>query len=262
MEQHNSRPLNKINSVEKALMVLMAFCEKQPFWGVRELSTYLNFSPSTIQRILQTLKAYGFIRQHPETRKYSLGNIYLSLFRSLQDTYPITRLAMPYMKRLLSHTQETVHLNVIDTDGLSRICISSLESTQGLKAGQATGTKAPLYAGATSKCLLAFSSQKFIDRYLERVNLSPLTKNTITNVEELLSELALTRERGYASSLAETTPGLGALSVPLFSFNGGKPLLAGISLAMPEMRFNNYEHRKLCIDELLLVATEFSKITG
>ena len=261
MEQHNNHSLDKINSVEKALMVLMVFCEKQPSWGVRELSTRLNFSPSTIQRILQTLKAYGFIRQDPGTRKYSLGNIYLSFFRSLQDTYPITRLAMPYMKQLLSRTQETVHLNVIDTDGLSRICISSLESPQELKASQAIGTKAPLYAGATSKGLLAFSSQKFIDRYLEQVKLSPLTKNTITNVKELLSELALIREQGYASSLAETTQGLGALSVPLFTYSGGKALLAGISLAIPEVRFNNYDHRRLCIEELLLVAKEFSEIT-
>jgi DNA-binding IclR family transcriptional regulator len=262
MEQNSSHSPHKINSVEKALMTLMVFCEKQPSLGVRELSARLNFSPSTIQRILQTLKAYGFVSQDPETRKYSLGNIYLTFFRSFQDTYPITRLAMPYMKRLLSRTQETVHLNVVDTDGLSRICISSLESPQDLKASQAIGTKSPLYAGATSKGLLAFSSQKFIDRYLEKVKLSPLTKNTITRVEEILSELALIRERGYASSLAETTQGLGALSVPLFTFSGGKVLLAGISLAIPEVRFNNYDHRKQCIEELLLVAKQFSEITG
>ena len=262
MEQNSGYSPHKINSVEKAIMVLMVFCEKQPSLGVRELSARLNFSPSTVQRILQTLKTYGFVSQDPETRKYGLGNIYFTFFRSLQDTYPVTRLAMPYMKRLLSRTRETVHLNVVDTDELSRICISSLESSQNLKASQAIGTKAPLYAGATSKGLLAFSSQKFIDRYLERVKLSPLTNSTITKVEELLPELDLIRKRGYASSLSETTQGLGALSVPLFTFSGGKALLAGISLAIPEVRFNNYDHRTLCIEELLLVAKEFSEITG
>jgi len=67
MEQFNkANLLNKINSIEKALMVLMVFREGQPSWGVRELSAHLGFSPSTIQRILQILKAYGFIRQDPK----------------------------------------------------------------------------------------------------------------------------------------------------------------------------------------------------
>ena len=100
MEQPDkARLLNKINSIEKALMILMVFREGQPSWGVRELSAHLGFSPSTIQRILQILKTYGFIRQDPNTRLYSLGNIYLSFFRALQDNYPITRIAMPVGNR-------------------------------------------------------------------------------------------------------------------------------------------------------------------
>ncbi len=257
MEQNN-----KINAVEKALMVLMTFGGQQSTWGVRELSTHLKFSASTIQRILHTLKNYGFVRQNPITKKYSLGNIYFSFFRSLQDTYPITRLAIPYMKRLLSKTMETVHLNVIDADGLSRICINSLESPRELKASQAIGTKAPLYAGATSKGLLAFSSEKFIASYIKKVRLSPLTENTITEKNQLMDELSIIKERGYAASLGETTEGLGALSVPVFAFSGGKSLLAGISLAIPEVRFNDDKHRQLCIEELLLAAKEFSGITA
>ena len=248
---------NKINSIEKALVVLMAFSGKKSSWGVRELSAHLGFSPSTIQRILHTLKKYGFIRQNITTKKYALGSIYFSFFRSLQDEYPVTRLSIPYMKRLLSRTQETVHLNVIDTDGLSRICINSLESSRELKASQAIGTHAPLYAGATSKCLLAFSSEKFIENYMANIELSPLTENTIIQKDQLLHELAMIREQGYATSMAETTHGLGALSVPVFTFSNGKSLLAGISLAIPEIRFNNDEHRRMCIDQLLLVSKEF-----
>jgi len=251
---------NKINSVEKALMVLKAFSEEQSLWGVRELSAHLGFSPSTIQRILKILKEYGFISQNSATKKYALGNIYFSFFRSLQSEYPVTRLSIPYMKRLLSNTQETVHLNVIDTDGLSRICINSFESSKELKASQAIGTRAPLYAGATSKCLLAFSSEKFIDNYMRNIELSPLTG--IIHKDQLLHELSMIREQGYASSMAETTHGLGALSVPVFTFSNGKSLLAAISLAIPEIRFNIDEHRRLCIDQLLLVSQEFSKMTA
>ena len=263
MEQDKNPSANgKMNSIEKALMILMVFREGQASWGVRELSGRLGFSPSTIQRILQTLRAYGFIRQDPETRLYSLGNIYLSFFRTLQDNSPLTNTAMPFMKRLLSRTKETVHLNVIDTDGLFRICISSLESPQELKASMPVGSRAPLYAGATCKCLLAFSSQDFVDRYLAKVMLEPLTDNTIIDTGQLTSDLDLIRVRGYASSLGETVQGLGALSVPLFALHQGIPVRAALSLAIPEVRFNNYDHRKMCIEELLLASTDCSEATG
>jgi DNA-binding IclR family transcriptional regulator len=124
------------------------------------------------------------------------------------------------------------------------------------------GDKTPLYAGATSKCLLAFSSQEFIDRYLSKMTLRPLTNNTIIDVDQLLSDLDLIRERGYASSLGETVQGLGALSVPLFALHQGIPVRAALSLAIPEVRFNNYDHRKMCIEELLLASTDCSEATG
>jgi IclR family KDG regulon transcriptional repressor len=263
MEQHDrSEKISKINSIEKALMVLSVFREGQAFWGVRELSARLGFSPSTVQRILQILRSYGYVRRDPDTRQYGLGNIYLSFFRVLQDNYPITKIAMPLMKRLQSRTGETVHLNIIDTDAISRICISSLESTNELKAGMAVGSKDPLYAGASSKCLLAFSSDDFIEKYLAKVELEPLTNNTIIKTEQLISELTLIRERGYASSLGETFQGLGALSVPFFAFRQERYVGSVVSLAIPEVRFNDYEHRKMCIDELLLAKKEFSEATG
>jgi len=260
MEQRDrSNKIDKINSIEKALMILRVFREGQSTWGVRGLSAHLGFSPSTVQRILQILKSHGYVRRDPDTRQYSLGNIFLSYFRIMQDSYPITKIAMPLMKRLQSRTGETVHLNIIDEDDISRICISSLESNHDLKAGMAVANKSPLYAGASGKCLLAFSSEDFIEKYLAKVELEPLTNNTIVEKEQLSQELTLIRERGYASSLGETFQGLGALSVPFFRFHQE---MSVVSLAIPEVRFNDYEHRKMCIDELLLAKEDFSKATG
>ena len=120
-----------VNSVEKALKILKTFEGKRPYWGVRELSTHLGFSPATVQRILQILKAYAFVDQDAHTRQYRLGNIYFSFLHTLQRTYPVTQVAQPYMRQLLSRTQETVHLNVIERN--ERICIDNMESSQKLR---------------------------------------------------------------------------------------------------------------------------------
>jgi len=246
------------NSVEKALKILKAFEGERPYWGVRELSTHLGFSPATVQRILQTLKAYAFVDQDPHTRQYRLGNIYFSFLQSLQRIYPVAQVAQSYMKQLLARTQETVHLNVIERN--ERICIDNLESSQNLKGFMPIGSRSPLYAGASSKCLLAFSNEDFIAAYLQGVKPTAITKNTLTDLKKIRAELATIRTQGYAASLGERNPGLGSLSAPI---RDGRGLLqASISLAIPEIRYRDQKRRKNYIRELLQTAKNLSEAMG
>ncbi|MEW5908688.1 MAG: IclR family transcriptional regulator, partial [Thermodesulfobacteriota bacterium] len=238
------------NSLEKALRILLAFRVDQPSWGVRELSTRLGFSPATVLRMLQALKAGDFVRQDPETRQYHLGNVYFRFMDILQSTHTVGSAAGRYMKRLMSQTQETVHLNVIDD--MERICIDSIESAQLLKGVMPVGSRSPLHAGASSKCLLAYSPEDFIDNYIRTVPLTPVTNKTIVDSKVLRSELAGIRNQGYATSLGERTPGLGSVSAPIRNHRGYA--LASMSLAIPEIRFRDRRHLRFCIAELLATA--------
>lgn len=242
MKQVSSRP----NSVEKALAILLAFKIDQPSWGVRDLSAHLGFSPATVQRLLQTLKANDFVAQDPTSRQYRLGNVYFRFLDVLQSTYPVTHAALPFMRELLAATRETVHLNVID--GMERVCIENMESPQYLKASMPIGNRSPLYAGASSKCLLAFSVPEFIDPYLNQIELVPLTDHTIKDIGLLMEEIAQIRRQGFALSLGERTPGLGSLSAPVLDHNGA--ILAAISLAIPEIRFKENRYRQFCRAQL------------
>lgn len=248
----------KTNSVEKALQVLTAFSAQRPVWGVRELSGHLGFSPATVQRLLQSLKGYGFVDQDAGTRQYRLGNVYYNFLHTLQSTLPVTRAAVPFMKRLASVTQETVHLNVIDA--MDRICVDTLESLQNLKASMPIGSRSPLYAGASSKCLLAFAAEDFVTAYLDQANLLPITANTISEKADLSRELARIRTAGYAASLGERNPGLGSLSAPVFNHRG--LLMAALSLAIPEIRFQDDAHRDFCLQNLLANARALSQVMG
>jgi DNA-binding IclR family transcriptional regulator len=247
-----------MNAVEKALALLLRFQDNRPVWGVRELSTQLGFSPATVQRILQSLKAYGFVDQDPTTRQYRLGNVYFSFLQTLQSAFPITRAAQPHMQRLLSQTQETVHLNVID--GHERLCIDTMESFQHLKASMPVGSRSPLYAGASSKCLLAYSSQVFVADYLRNIALTPVTPNTITSPDMLRTELAAIRSQGYALSLGERNPGLGSISAPVLDVKG--QLMGAVSLAIPEIRYSDSKHRSFCLDATVAVTARLSSEMG
>lgn len=248
----------KFNSVEKALKVLLAFDTQRPVWGVRELSAHLGFSPATVQRLLQTLKAYGFVDQAAETRQYRLGNVYFKFLHTIQSALPVTQTAMPLMRQLMAATQETVHLNIMD--GQERICIDTIEPLQSLKASMPIGSRSPLYAGASSKCLLAYAAEDFRRNYLETVRLVPLTANTILDRAHLSRELQNIRACGFAESLSERNSGLGSLSVPIFNHHG--TLLAALSLAIPEIRFKDKDHRSFCLTNLRQIGQNLSRIMG
>jgi len=253
------KPSERLNSVEKALQILLSFQVERPSWGVRELGVHLGFSPATVQRILQVLKANAFVAQDPVSRQYRLGVVFYTFLHALKGAYPITRTGQPFLQRLLAATGETVHLNIIE--GTDRVCIDTLESSQALKASMPIGSRSPLYAGGSSKCLLAFWEPDLRELYLKNLtDLQPFTEHTVTDVDLLRQELARIARQGYAESLAERNRGLGSLSAPVFDHHGR--MLATLSLAIPEIRYEEEAHRDSCLNELRRTAEAFSRVMG
>lgn len=248
----------RTNAIEKALLILLAFKDEQNTWGVRDLSAHLGFSPATVLRILQTLKAHDFITQDHQSKKYRLGNVYFGFFQTLLNANPVTQAVFPFLEKLRDRTRETVHFNVIQGD--ERVCVNSLDSQQNLKGSMPVGDRSPLHAGASPKCLLAFSPPAVIETYLNQAALTPITENTIVNKNQLRLEISEIKALGYAVSLGERSPGLGSLSAPVLNYKGD--LLGCISLAIPEIRFKDYDHRKFCIESLLEIAMLTSKSLG
>ncbi|MCF8092893.1 MAG: IclR family transcriptional regulator [Desulfotignum sp.] len=248
----------KRNAIEKAMEILLKFQDVKASWGIRELSTELEFSPATVQRILSVLKTYGFVRQDDRTRQYFVGNIFYRFLENLNHANNLPGIGRQFMEKVAIKTRETVYLNIIQ--GNLRICIDTIESPKALKAGMPIGNQSPLYAGASAKCLLAFSSAAFQKEYFDAVAPRPLTDATIVDPNALAAELAKIQVRGYAVSLGERTPGLGSVSAPVFDYKG--EILASLSLAVPEIRTRDKAHFSHCITILTDAARAFSLAMG
>ncbi|WP_291463652.1 IclR family transcriptional regulator [Desulfobacula sp.] len=250
--------MKKLTSIEKALEIMLKFQDTKPSWGIRELSAKLEFSPATVQRILQVLKSYEFVRQDPETRQYFIGNIFYRFLENLNSSNNLTRVGHKFMEEVAAATLETVHLNIIE--GNLRLCIDNIESPKVLKAGMPIGNQSPLFAGASAKCLLAFSTEEFQDNYFKTTKITPITENTIIQADKLFEELYKIKEQGYAISCGERTPGLGSLSAPVFDYKG--QILASLSIAIPEIRLKQEDHLSNCINIVTSAAKSFSIAMG
>ena len=111
------------------------------------------------------------------------------------------------------------------------VYIDSLESPQRTRVVSSIGTRDDLHFSAVGKTILAYLSDKEIEKIVRAKGLKRMTPKTITNVYSLKEELKIIRDRGYSIDDEEGEVGTRCIGAPIFSHNG--KLVASVSIAAP-----------------------------
>ncbi|KAG0921387.1 hypothetical protein G6F31_020346 [Rhizopus arrhizus] len=107
------------------------------------------------------------------------------------------------MRTLADQTGETVHLSVLD--GFDVVYVDKIDSPQPIRAYSMVGGRAPAYAVATGKALLAYQPDGYVERYAEQ--LVRHTPSTIVSMALLKDELRKIARAGYAPGPARSGRG-------------------------------------------------------
>ena len=97
------------------------------------------------------------------------------------------------------------------------------------------GRLGPMHCTGVGKAMLAYMPDEYVERIVAVKGLRRFTPNTITTLEELKAELAVTRERGYAVDRGEHDRHIGCVAVALVN-DQGLPV-AAVSVSGPVLRF-------------------------
>ncbi|MEW6266718.1 MAG: IclR family transcriptional regulator [Thermodesulfobacteriota bacterium] len=240
-------------SLEKACNILLAFDHEQEDFSAQEISENLGLPLSTTYRYLEFLVSKGFLARDGERKKYFLGLAIYRLGNLPSAKRELIEMARPHMKALSELFQETVILTIIS--GWDAVCLERIETHHLIKLSLERGSCLPLHAGASSKILLAYQDESFIEALYRNRGLPKLTENTITDLTRLKAHLRVIRRQGYAYSDAEADQGARAVSVPVLSGQG--KILAGLSLAGPQMRLTEDKVIKV-IEKLKGAASQIS----
>jgi DNA-binding IclR family transcriptional regulator len=173
---------------------------------------------STVYRLLASLQQLELVEPGRRKGTYMLG---LKLFRlgsTVVSRFDVRDAALPVMERIHEESGETVFLCI--RRGYEAVCIERLDGRRVNLLALGLGGSQPLHAGAVARALLAFEPPGFWDEYLEQWQPEALTSKTPATREALLDELRTTRERGYAISDEDVTPGIGAVGAPIFDHTG------------------------------------------
>jgi DNA-binding IclR family transcriptional regulator len=222
-----------VKPVYKALQVLLRLAAAEEPMGVTELAHHTKLSKTMVFRYLRTLQALDLVTVEKNSERYQAGLRLWEMGQQVGKRLPIREIALPIMRELRDHFNETVNLGVLD--GRSVVYVEIVESHQALRLQATVGSRDMVYSTALGKAMLAFLPESDIPNHVPS-RLTPRTSNTLTTLTALRHDLLLTRERGYALDKGENEEGAYCVGAPIRDHQGR--VVAALSIASPAFRVN------------------------
>jgi DNA-binding IclR family transcriptional regulator len=227
LEDAEERQRGGVQSIERAFRILEEVARNRDGIGLADLSKRVGLHNSTTFHLVKTMVSLGYIRQLRESKRYRIGRPLFALAASALDEVEMVSMATPVLQGLSLATGESSHFAVRMSDA-----VVVMARTPGPSAFQLTdrvGVVRPAYCTALGKVMLAGLGPEQLDRYLERVDLKPLTKRTIVDTKRLKREIEEVRRTNVAFDDGEFDLEIRCIAMPIRDFTGQVIGAMGIS---------------------------------
>jgi len=250
--------MDTAQTVARALGILELIGARKQITATQIIDA-MELHRSTTYRLLNTLLQLGYIRRDELGHFYNLSPKILTLASSVQETRDIRDIAQPFIDELHQKTQETIHLAVLDNDEL--VYLDKRESTRNLRVvmSSRTGSHAPLYCTGIGKVLLSGMSDPQFRDYVKSLRFIEYTANTLGSVQELLREIDLIRQQGYAEDREEHEAGVYCVAAPVTNPSG--ETIAAFSVSLPSVRRTEALRSEL-LEAVRTASEKISKAVG
>lgn len=251
--QKNTKHKNK--TVVRSMDLLQLFLTHAKL-NISEMAKLSGIPKTSVLRMIGSLEEMRFLKKDTEGF-YSLGLLFLQYGNLVAERLDIRHIALPVMQQLRDEIQEAIHL--VLRDGDESIYIEKLDTDHPVRLFTKIGRKAPLYAGASSRIILAFMPEEEREEYLEATELLRIASGTITDKAQLRQILERSRQEGYSFSRSELENYTAELSAPIFDHTG--QIIAALSAAGLEVQFEEERIPEL-VKEVQQAANEISRKLG
>lgn len=214
-------------ALTKGLSLLDLIAEAEEPLRFADLMRASGLPKPTFSRILRTLIAFRLVRHDQAKSTYTLGHRFIELSHRVWDTFDLASAALPELERLSAELGETVALCRLDGE---QALYMEERSGDGLGVRVDQGRRVPLHCTAAGKALLAAMEPSALRTLMAKLVLDRHTATTITDLQQLMAEVTLTRARGYAVSYEEHLNGVNSVAAALPGRDGA-PLGAVVALA-------------------------------
>lgn len=245
-------------SVKSAERVLRIFEHLSGFPNgltAKEISTQLGYAVSSTFELLKTLSDNDYLIEN-ERKRYSLGPKLIQLGVNASSYLDINKVATPLLTKLMEDLEETIFMAVLSLDEV--VYVAKINSYKTISTNANIGSRKPIYCTGLGKAFLTFMPEKETLSIIDKLELEPLTPNTVQTKEALLEQIKHFRKLGYAIDNEEIEQGLWCVAVPVY--DAANRMIVAVSVSGPKVRMMPKKDK--IISKMLRLSEALSKRMG
>lgn len=204
-------------AVEQAAQLLLCLGKNNDM-GLTAICKEIGIHKSKGFSILNSLAQYDLITKDGKTKTYSLGPALMPLARKAREKLDINAIAKDHLQKLANETKASVLLGIICNDQF--YIAGKYDGNDKLSVTVRQYQSLHITHGSHGKAIFAFLNETDRQRIFDSDQLF-FHGDSIDSLDKkrLEQELKFCRENGYAVDNGEITPGITAVSAPVFDHN-------------------------------------------
>jgi DNA-binding IclR family transcriptional regulator len=238
-----SEEVPSTGTVDRVALLLKVLAEGEGEASVAQIVEKMNLPTSTTHRLLGLLVKTGLAARGVRAGTYCVGLEFLRLGGLVVSRTEVSSVAETFMQLVATTTGETCILNLYNPAEHKAMITKVIYGHHPLRIEQELYKASPLVYGALGRSILAFLPEVVVGEVLARHDSSPVSGRPLSDIRGVRRDLADIRERSYALSKGQRTPGAVGLGSPIFGAAGS--VIGSLCITMPETRFAASRERKL-----------------
>ena len=226
-DEAEERARGGVQSLGRAFSILEEVARHREGIGLADLSKRVGLHNSTTFHLAKTLVSLGYMRQERDSKRYRVGRPLFALAASALDEIEMVNVARPILEDLSRETGESAHFAVRMGDAV--VVIARTSGPGAFQLTDRVGVVRPAHCTALGKIILASLRPDQLKRFLERVELKPSTRKSITEPSALQRQIADIRREAIAFDDGEFNAEVRCVAVPVYNFTGEVIGAMGIS---------------------------------
>jgi len=226
-EKKKSTPLPTSPAVEQAAQLLLCLGRNRgDDMGLTTICKEIGIHKSKGYSILNALTRHDLITKDSKTKTYSLGPALMPLARKAREKLDINAIAKKPLQNLADETRTSVLLGIISNDQF--YIAGKYDGNDRLSVTVRQYQSLHITHGSHGKAIFAFLNKKEQQKIIDKNMLFFHGDRDNFDKKKLAREVKFCRKNGYAVDNGEITPGITAVSAPVFDHNN--EVTAGIVL--------------------------------
>ncbi|WP_018000588.1 IclR family transcriptional regulator C-terminal domain-containing protein [Paracoccus sp. N5] len=205
-----------IASLAKGLGVIEAFRAERPRLSIAEVAEATGLDRATARRCLLTLHELGYADY--DGKFFTLTPRILRLGMGALAAMPLAQLVQPWLDQLSEQIGQSTSVSILD--GTEIVYLARAAQRRVMSIGLMPGSRLPAHCTSMGRVLLAALPEPEARAIVERSDLTPRTRHSLTAPDEIMARIRQVRAEGHAVIDQEVELGLRSLAVPLWNAHG------------------------------------------